>query len=108
MTPALAIEQELRAEFAFGKCAKKERRGKRRRSNLVCIECGLCGEEAAGRSEPGKFGRKGGMSEMGEKGDNVEVVLFSKNRNCELQHTGSSSYLRTALPKSSSRPLPAC
>ena len=25
MTPALAIEQELRrAEFAFGKCAKKE------------------------------------------------------------------------------------
>ena len=48
MTPALAIEQELRAEFAFGKCAKKERRGKRGRSNLVCIECGLCGE-AAGR-----------------------------------------------------------
>ena len=44
--PALVIEQELRAEFAFGKCAKKERREERGRSNLVCIECGLCGEAA--------------------------------------------------------------
>ena len=59
---------------------------------MVCIECGLCGEEAAGRSEPGKFGRKGGMSEMGEKGDNVEVVQLYKNRNCELQ--GSAEKLR--------------
>ena len=43
-----------------------------------------CGEEG---SEPGKFGRKGGMSEMGEKGDNVEVVSFLKYRNCESDIT---------------------
>ena len=39
------------------------------------VRRGSCGEEG---SEPGKFGRKGGMSEMGEKGDNVEVVQSSK------------------------------